>query len=91
MNNPQAEGELRLDPSAPEPWRYRGVLRLPSGRYAVLHGRVVEDANCRHFQITAGLEPGMTGAELDEVLARIETERAVVARQELELTDELPF
>ena len=91
MRHPYAEGDLRLDSKAPEPWRYRGILRLPSGRYAVLHARVVEDATGKHFQLQAGLEPGMTGAELDEVLARIESERATVARQELANSGEIPF
>lgn len=91
MIQPHAEGDLRLDPKAPEPWRYRGTLRLPSGRYAVLHARVVENDAGKHFQIQAGLEPGMTSAELDEVLVRIETERATIARRALEDDGELPF
>lgn len=91
MNNPHATGDLRLDPTSPEPWRYRGILKLPSGRYAVLHARVIQNEAGKHFELQAGLEPGMSSAELDEVLFRLEAERAVIAKREQLENGELPF
>lgn len=84
-------GALRLHLGAQEPWRYTGTISLPSGRYCSLRARVAEDASGKFFEIEGALEAGMTAAELEAVLTKIETERAQAARQELDVTDELPF
>lgn len=84
-------GTLRISTSAQEPWRYRGALDLPSGRYCTIRARVVEDDAGRFFQIEGAMEPGMTAAELEVALTRIEAERAQQVRRELDASDELPF
>ncbi len=84
-------GALRLQSNSPEPWRYRGTLDLPSGRYCTIRARVTEDAAGRFFQIEGGLEAGMSAAELEAVLTQIESDRARAARRELDTIDELPF
>ena len=84
-------GHLRIDRAAAAPWQYRGELMLPSGRYASISARVVEDAAAKFFELRGGLEPGMTAAELEAALVALEVARARVARRELSSTDEMPF
>jgi hypothetical protein len=86
-----ATGTLRLDSRAPEPWRYRGDIHLPSGRTCLLDARVANDDAGKFFEVRIGLQPGMNSIELEVALVEIETNRARVARTEFEQSDELPF
>ena len=85
------EGYLRIDRAAVAPFQYRGVLTLPSGRYASISARIAEDASGKFFELRGALEPGMTAAELEAALVSSETIRADVARLEFISSNELPF
>lgn len=89
-----ATGELRRMPAAPEPWLYRGELRLPGGRHATIEARVIDGHAGKYFELRAGLQPGMTAAELEEALTACEKARADKARTEGGLyafDDEVPL